>query len=94
MPKGERGSSNFGVLRNDEKRKFSNGRHFETVKHVFFFADKQGLMTSINGVILCINSNGKIVLEGVGTYPTPTPLGSNGFAGALKSSVNIALGRF
>ncbi len=41
---------------NDAKRKFSNGRHFETVKHFIccFFADKEGLMTFISGAKLLL----------------------------------------
>ncbi len=39
---------------------------------IFFFPDKQGLMTPINGAILCKNAGERILRGGgggVGTYP-------------------------
>ena len=61
------------ALRNNAIRKLSNGRHFKTVKYfIFFFADKQGLMTPINGAILCKNAGERILRGGgggVSTYP-------------------------
>ncbi len=49
----ESGSLKFVVLRNNANRKFSNDRHFEMVKYLFFFTNnKQSLMTSTNGVIV------------------------------------------
>ena len=59
------GSSNFTVLCNNVKQKFSNGRHFETVKHLILFLHRYA---RLDDLYHWCNFYAKI-LRGVYMYP-------------------------